>query len=69
MHDENAPEGVATMLARMTYPELPVPIGIFRSQRRPSFEAMMHQQVKTAKTKKSTDLQAYITGSDTWTVA
>jgi 2-oxoglutarate ferredoxin oxidoreductase subunit beta len=46
------------------------PIGIFRSVERPAYDDMVRQQIETAQEAQGTgDLQALVTGADTWTVA
>jgi 2-oxoglutarate ferredoxin oxidoreductase subunit beta len=69
VHDDNAPEAIATLLSRMAYPAFPVPLGIFRNDAtKPSFDGMMNEQMKAARAAKQPDLQALLTGRDTWTV-
>jgi 2-oxoglutarate ferredoxin oxidoreductase subunit beta len=69
VHNEHAPEGFAYGLARMHPPELPLPIGIFRAETRPTYEQMVYAQIDEAKAKRGPgNLQKLITGSSTWTV-
>jgi len=45
------------------------PIGIFRSVERPAYDDLVRQQIQTAQETQGTgDLQALVTGADTWTV-
>jgi 2-oxoglutarate ferredoxin oxidoreductase subunit beta len=45
------------------------PIGIFRSVERPAYDDLVRQQIQTAQeTQGTSDLQALVTGADTWTV-
>jgi 2-oxoglutarate ferredoxin oxidoreductase subunit beta len=45
------------------------PIGIFRSVDRPAYDDLVRQQITTAQEAQGTgDLQALVTGADTWTV-
>src|SRR3712207_5681759 len=44
------------------------PMGVFRSVQKPSYEAMMAEQVDTARVQEPADLDALLSGSDTWTV-
>ena len=45
------------------------PIGVFRQVQRPSYDAMMAQQVREAQTKQGEgDLAALLAGGDTWTI-
>ena len=69
VHDEANPNpAIAYFLSQMDYPDLPVPIGVFRAIQRPTYEAMLNHQIEEAKAKKKPDLQAAITGKETWTV-
>jgi 2-oxoglutarate ferredoxin oxidoreductase subunit beta len=68
-HNEDGSDAFASFLSQMRYPEFPVPIGIFRSREMPVFEEALLAQVAEAKKTRPTDLQALITGRDTWTVA
>jgi 2-oxoglutarate ferredoxin oxidoreductase subunit beta len=46
------------------------PGGIFRSVERPAYDHLVRQQIGTAQEAQSTgDLQALVTGSDTWTIS
>jgi 2-oxoglutarate ferredoxin oxidoreductase subunit beta len=71
VHDENSPRThMAHMLSRMTNPEYPVPIGVFRAIDRPTYEDGVFDQVHQAQQQwgvgKLADLYE---ASDTWTVA
>ena len=45
------------------------PIGVFRQVERPSYDALMAQQVREAQTKQGEgDLAALLAGGDTWTI-
>jgi 2-oxoglutarate ferredoxin oxidoreductase subunit beta len=45
------------------------PIGIFRSVERPAYDDLVRQQITTSQEAQGTgDLQALVTGADTWTV-
>jgi len=69
VHDDNGPEGVAMMLARMQYPDFPVAIGIFRSNAsRAPFDALLNDQVGQAKKLFPTSLQKVLDGEDTYFV-
>src|SRR5436190_818940 len=48
VHDEYAPDSyLAYMLARMGYPDYPVPIGVFRDVTKPTYEEMLAGQIQT----------------------
>jgi 2-oxoglutarate ferredoxin oxidoreductase subunit beta len=45
------------------------PIGVFRSVERPAYDDLVRQQIATAQEAQGTgDLQALVTGADTWTI-
>lgn len=47
---------------------LPRPFGVFYQTSRPTYEAMMKQQIDTAKEKKPADLNKLLRGNETWTI-
>ena len=56
------------MLSEMTYDEnLPVPIGIFYKENKPTYDEMMSAQINKAKENKM-DLQSIIKGTNSWVV-
>ena len=56
------------LLGEMTYDEeLPVPIGVFYKEDKPTYDTMMTDQVNNAK-EKAMDLQAIIKGPNAWHV-
>ena len=57
------------MISEMTYDEdLPVPIGIFYKENKPTYESMLVSQINRAKEVQKMDLQSIIAGSNTWEV-
>ncbi|KAA3613341.1 MAG: 2-oxoacid:ferredoxin oxidoreductase subunit beta [Calditrichaeota bacterium] len=69
-HNENGSgPAVEFMLASLSHgPELPTPIGIFRSIEMETYDEMLTQQVEHAKEKKGEgDLKKLFTGGYTWT--
>lgn len=59
----------ANMLSRLEGPELPVPIGVFRAIKRPSYDEMVDAQVKTVIEKTGPgDLAKLLNSGDTWEV-
>jgi 2-oxoglutarate/2-oxoacid ferredoxin oxidoreductase subunit beta len=70
VHDEkDARPHHAYMLTQMTYPDLPVPFGVFRCIERPTYDEMMDRQIQEAmKRKGKGQLKDLIYGPDTWTV-
>ena len=71
VHDEKEETGtLANMLASLTFPESPVPLGVFRDVDRPVYHEMMHAQIENAKKAGGEpDLNKLIRGSKTWTVS
>jgi 2-oxoglutarate/2-oxoacid ferredoxin oxidoreductase subunit beta len=70
VHDEQWPDStLAAMLARMQYPEMPVPMGVFRAVERPTYEAMVVDQIAAARARSGPgDVMKLIHSGDTWTV-
>ncbi len=71
VHDAHAVDpSYAFSLSRLTSP---TPIGVFRAVERPSYDALLAEQMATAARSASDDsaamLQTLLTGADTWTVA
>ena len=69
-HDEKAPEpSLAYLLSRMTQPEFPEPIGVFRAVDRPRYEEEVDRQIATAREQKGDgDLETLFHAGDTWVV-
>lgn len=71
-HDQYAENTtLANFLARMSdTPDMPHPIGIFRSVRQPCYEDMMTSQIHTAKEHSGDgNLEALLNAGETWTVS
>jgi 2-oxoglutarate ferredoxin oxidoreductase subunit beta len=70
VHDEQWPDStLAAMLARMHYPEMPVPIGVFRAVERPIYEAMLMDQIAASRARSGPgDLMKLLYSGDTWVV-
>jgi 2-oxoglutarate/2-oxoacid ferredoxin oxidoreductase subunit beta len=70
VHDERHPDpSYAFMLSRLEPPHFPAPVGIFRRVERPTYEAMLNDQIDAAQQKKGDgDLRALLHAGDTWTV-
>jgi 2-oxoglutarate ferredoxin oxidoreductase subunit beta len=59
----------AMMLSRMELPHFPVPLGVFRSIEKPTYEEMLDLQQTQAVAKKGKgDLNALLNSGDTWMV-
>ncbi len=70
IHNPAEPSGaMAYALSRMTYPEFPVPIGVFRQIEAGSYEEQLGQQVERAKKARGEgDLLSLYLNSDIWKV-
>lgn len=68
VHDETADPALANILARMTYPDYPVPVGVFRAVQAPTLEAMMHRQIEEAQAKGKGDFESLLHAGETWVV-
>jgi 2-oxoglutarate/2-oxoacid ferredoxin oxidoreductase subunit beta len=61
---------LAWMLGRMEPPHFPVPIGLFRAVRKPTYADVMRQQQETARERRGPgDLRKLFMDADTWEVA
>lgn len=70
IHDEQSAEpNLAFLLSRLRYPEFPEPMGVFRAVEEPGYARMVHAQISDAIAQHGEgDLQALLTGSETWDV-
>jgi len=70
IHDAHAENPVIPyMLTRMDHPEFPVPIGVFRSVQRPTYEELLLGQIEEVKAQKGKgDLGKLLRGHETWEV-
>ncbi len=60
----------ASMLAKMEYPEYPLPVGIFRAVKKPVYEVELEKQIKEVTALKGRrNLQALLRGSEYWMVS
>ena len=62
--------GKSTLFNQLTNPDLPAPVGIFRSIKKMCYESALMDQVKAGKEKfgENPDLQALLEAGDTWEV-
>jgi 2-oxoglutarate/2-oxoacid ferredoxin oxidoreductase subunit beta len=66
-HRENP--AYAFALSRLSSQDLRyTPMGVFRSVQKPTYDAMMAEQLDVARVQEPADLDALLVGSDTWTV-
>ncbi len=70
VHDEAADEPtLAFLLSRMVYPDFPEVVGVLRCVERPTFEALVDQQIDEVIAQSGNGtLDALFTGEDTWLV-
>jgi 2-oxoglutarate ferredoxin oxidoreductase subunit beta len=71
VHDEKADDPtLAFILAQMTYPELPVPLGVLRAVEHPTYDVLLDEQVQAEIAKRGEgSIEALFAEGDTWTVA
>jgi 2-oxoglutarate ferredoxin oxidoreductase subunit beta len=66
-HRENP--AYAFALSRLSSQDLRyTPMGVFRSVQKPTYDALMAEQLELAHTQDPGDLDALLVGTDTWTV-
>jgi 2-oxoglutarate ferredoxin oxidoreductase subunit beta len=70
LHDETNPDAtVHNMLARIYWPEFPVPLGVIRNVPRPTHDRLVQAQLDEAVDRQGRgDLADLLGGSETWTV-
>ncbi|MFH1017982.1 MAG: 2-oxoacid:ferredoxin oxidoreductase subunit beta [Pseudomonadota bacterium] len=70
VHDEHAENPTnAYMLSRMDHPEFPVPMGVFRSVKRPTYEELLLGQISQVTAQKGKgDLSKLLRGHETWEI-
>ncbi len=68
-HDEKVAEPtLAYLLSRMTHPEFPEPIGVYRAVDHPRYEERLEEQIAAAQKRGKGDLQTLFNSGETWTV-
>jgi 2-oxoglutarate ferredoxin oxidoreductase subunit beta len=70
IHDPAEPGHItANMLARFQYPDMPVPMGVFRNISQPTYGELLTQQITDAKAQHGEgDLAQLVAGDSTWLV-
>ena len=70
IHDESAETpAFAFVLASLARPDFPLPIGVIRAVEKPTYEAMLDDQVEAAIAQRGAgDLEKLLDSGDTWTV-
>lgn len=68
-NEEDPDPTLAYLLSGMTYPEYPVPIGVFRNIKRPTYNDLLENQVhKSVEMFGKGDLEKLFNSGDTWVV-
>ena len=69
-HDEHVEDpSLAFLLSRMTHPEYPEPIGVFRDIEKPVYEDAVDAQLAlSVENKGAGDLDSLLNSGDTWVV-
>lgn len=69
VHNESHPDpSYAFILSRLATPHFPVPLGVFRAIKKPTYDQLLTNQIKKAEEKMPGDLKKIIHGTETWTV-
>ena len=69
VHDEKESSGaLAFYLSRLSHPEFPVPVGVFRNLERPSYFEAMKSQIDRAQTANPPNLGKLFNSGSTWVV-
>jgi 2-oxoglutarate/2-oxoacid ferredoxin oxidoreductase subunit beta len=70
VHDAHAADSnLAYMLARMDYPDFPVPVGVFRSVAKPTYEELLEAQVQDSISRMGPgNLEKLLNSGDTWII-
>ncbi len=70
VHDEASEDPtIHNMLARIYWPEFPVPIGVIRNVQRPTHDELVEAQISEAVTRQGKgELADLLGGSETWTI-
>jgi 2-oxoglutarate/2-oxoacid ferredoxin oxidoreductase subunit beta len=68
-HERHESPAYAFALASLQRPDFPLPIGVFRAVEKPTYDALLEQQVQSAVAKRGKgDLATLLNSGDTWTV-
>jgi 2-oxoglutarate ferredoxin oxidoreductase subunit beta len=60
---------LANILVGMDYPEFPVPVGVFRSVERPSYDELVQKQVDDARARHEPQFEELLNSGETWDVS
>ncbi|OIO00244.1 MAG: 2-oxoacid:ferredoxin oxidoreductase subunit beta [Elusimicrobia bacterium CG_4_10_14_0_2_um_filter_56_8] len=59
---------MAYLVSGLPHPEFPTPIGVLKAVRKPAYEEMYYDQVKTIGNTKEHELEALLSGPDAWEI-
>ena len=59
---------VAYFLTQLTYPDFPVPLGVFRQVAKPTYEELMHAQVAEAQEHGVGSIDEFLSKGETWEI-
>ncbi len=70
VHDEKTLEpNLSYILGRMNYPEFPVPVGVFRAIRKPTYVEMLGSQISSMiETRGPGDIEKLLNSGETWVI-
>jgi 2-oxoglutarate ferredoxin oxidoreductase subunit beta len=60
--------GLAYMLSGLALPEFPLPVGVLKETRKPAYEKLYYDQVEHIGDTKDHELEALLSGPDTWEI-
>ena len=67
VYDETNAE-MAYLVSGFTQPEFPVPVGVFKETRKPSYEELYYDQVASVGNTKEHELESLLAGPDAWEI-
>ena len=67
VHDQTD-DALAFLLSAMKQPEFPLPVGVFRSVQRPTYDEAINAQIANAQQNQAADLDALFNRGDVWDV-
>ena len=69
VHDEKAAPAFAFLLTQLTYPEMPIPLGILRAVDKTPYDQLVHEQITAAVSQRGKgDLKKLLQSGMTWKV-
>ncbi len=69
VHDEKAAPAFAFLLTQLTYPEMPIPLGILRAVEKTPYDQLVHEQITAAVSQRGKgDLKKLLHSGMTWKV-